>query len=261
MELEARQQPVDRERVDAGARGRACSGGGRRRQAPQVGASPATRQRQRAAPAGAAVPGQARRQARHRSRAAVPGFAADQAARRPQQAAGVIAQPEASGSGGRQPRRAVILVDSARACFPDCPALSRRVRRETPMPVVSHATAASVVRRAPRLVARPKSWRCSTCRSPELLHRAGTRAPPALRSGRSPGQHAAVGQDRRLPRGLRLLPAGGALPHRRRGDEADVDRRRASTRRSRPRPPARRASAWARPGARRRTATSPRSRR
>ena len=49
----------------------------------------------------------------------------------------------------------------------------------------------------------------------------------AFRSGRGADLDAAVDQDRRLPGGLRLLPAGGALRHRRQGREADGARRRA----------------------------------
>ena len=41
-------------------------------------------------------------------------------------------------------------------------------------------------------------------------------APRASRAERRAAVDAALDQDRRLPRGLRLLPAGGALPHRRR---------------------------------------------
>ena len=52
-------------------------------------------------------------------------------------------------------------------------------------------------------------------------------ASPVLRSNRSPDLDAAVDQDRRLPGGLRLLPAERALRHRREADEADGARRRA----------------------------------
>ena len=58
----------------------------------------------------------------------------------------------------------------------------------------------------------------------ELLHRAGTVHREHFDPDRGPGLHAAVGEDRRLPRGLRLLPAGRALPHRRRRHEADEHR-------------------------------------
>ena len=59
------------------------------------------------------------------------------------------------------------------------------------------------------------------------------RAPRALRSGRGAALDAALDQDRRLSRGLRLLPAVGALPDRcgRRGSAADRIRRRCRARR------------------------------
>ncbi|WP_227978100.1 biotin synthase BioB [Arenimonas daejeonensis] len=50
------------------------------------------------------------------------------------------------------------------------------------------------------------------------------RAPRAFRPERGPGLDPAVGENRRLPRGLRLLPAGRALPHRCRSHEADEHR-------------------------------------
>ena len=67
--------------------------------------------------------------------------------------------------------------------------------------------------------------------------------------------HLALDQDRRLPRGLRLLLAIGARRDRPQGREADGRRRRARRRAPRPRRRARSASAWARPGASPRTAT------
>ena len=91
---------------------------------------------------------------------------------------------------------------------------------------------------------------------PDLMFEAARIHRHAFRSGRGADLDAAVDQDRRLPGGLRLLPAGGALRHRRQGREADGARRRAGRGRARPRRAAPAASAWAPPGARRRTATS-----
>ena len=91
---------------------------------------------------------------------------------------------------------------------------------------------------------------------PELMFRAQSVHRAAFRSDRSADFDAAVDQDRRLPGGLRLLPAKRALRHRRRGREADGGRRgarRSARREGSAAPPA---SAWARPGARRRTAIS-----
>ena len=85
------------------------------------------------------------------------------------------------------------------------------------------------------------------------------RPPGAFRSGRGADLDAALDQDRRLPGGLRLLSAERALRHRRQGREADERRRGARPRRAPPRTRARAASAWARPGASRRIATSIRS--
>ena len=50
----------------------------------------------------------------------------------------------------------------------------------------------------------------------DLLHRAHSSSSRAFRSQRGPAFDPDFGQDRRLSRGLRLLPAGGALSHRRR---------------------------------------------
>ena len=55
----------------------------------------------------------------------------------------------------------------------------------------------------------------------ELLHPRADGASRELRSDRGRVRDAAVDQDRRLPRGLRLLPAGCPLRHRRRGHQAD----------------------------------------
>ena len=51
---------------------------------------------------------------------------------------------------------------------------------------------------------------------PELIFRAQSVHRAQLRSDRGAALHAAVDQDRRLPGGLRLLPAERALRHRRR---------------------------------------------
>ena len=51
----------------------------------------------------------------------------------------------------------------------------------------------------------------------DLLYRAQQVHREHFDAERGAGHHAAVDQDRRLPRGLRLLPAGRALRHRRRG--------------------------------------------
>ena len=59
---------------------------------------------------------------------------------------------------------------------------------------------------------------------PELIFRAQTHPPRALRSDRGADLHAAVDQDRRLSGGLRLLSAERALRHRRQGREADERR-------------------------------------
>ena len=59
---------------------------------------------------------------------------------------------------------------------------------------------------------------------PELMFQAPVGAPRQFRSGRGPGLDAAVDQDRRLPGGLRLLPAERQLRHRRQGREADEPR-------------------------------------
>ena len=74
---------------------------------------------------------------------------------------------------------------------------------------------------------------------------------------RGAGVHAAVDQDRRLPRGLRVLPAGGALPHRRAGAEIDERGGSAGTRAGGEAMPAPAVSAWARRGVARRIATCP----
>ncbi len=63
---------------------------------------------------------------------------------------------------------------------------------------------------------------------PELIFRAQQVHRSAFRSDRSADLDPAVDQDRRLPGGLRLLPAGRAIQHRRQGREADVARRRAA---------------------------------
>ncbi len=55
----------------------------------------------------------------------------------------------------------------------------------------------------------------------ELLHRAHSVHRAHHDPERGAGFHPAVDQDRRLPRGLRLLPAGRALRHRREGGKAD----------------------------------------
>ena len=85
------------------------------------------------------------------------------------------------------------------------------------------------------------------------------RPPRAFRSDRGADLDAAVDQDRRLPGGLRLLPAERALRHRRQGREADGARRRARRGARGQGRAAPAASAWARPGASRRTAISTRS--
>ena len=56
---------------------------------------------------------------------------------------------------------------------------------------------------------------------PELMFEARAHPPDAFRSGRGADLDAAVDQDRRLPGGLRLLPAERALRHRRRCRKAD----------------------------------------
>ena len=76
------------------------------------------------------------------------------------------------------------------------------------------------------------------------------RAPGGVEGEQGAAVQPAVDQDRRLPGRLRLLPAGGALPDRGEGREADAGARGAATRRRRRARRARRASAWARPGAR-----------
>ena len=135
-------------------------------------------------------------------------------------------QPDA-GAGARRLVNCVQvrLVDSAGHGFqtarPARPRLSENSHaccQPTPRP-----TAAAASGRPPRLVAR-RSPRPVRPALPGAAAPRRQRAPRALRPGRSPGQHPAVDQDRRLPRGLRLLPAGRALPHRRRRDQADVDR-------------------------------------
>ena len=82
------------------------------------------------------------------------------------------------------------------------------------------------------------------------------RASAALRAQHRADEHAAVDQDRRLPRGLRLLPAERALRHRAVARGADGSRGRARQRAEARRRPAPRASAWARPTARPRRAIS-----
>ena len=105
----------------------------------------------------------------------------------------------------------------------------------------------------------PKSPRCSTCRSPTCC---SARRPSTARTmPRDEVQlsHPAVDQDRRLPRGLRLLRQSASAETGLKADKLmDVDAVLAAARR-RPRTPARSASAWARPGATPRTATCPRS--
>ncbi len=61
----------------------------------------------------------------------------------------------------------------------------------------------------------------------ELMFRAAEVHRLKFRSGRGADLDPAVDQDRWLPGGLRLLPAGGAIRHRREGREADEPRRRA----------------------------------
>ncbi len=73
---------------------------------------------------------------------------------------------------------------------------------------------------------------------------------PAPRPLAGAGLRPALGQDGGLPRGLRLLPAGGALSHGRRGAASDGRRRRPGRRPARPGTTARPGSAWAPPGAR-----------
>src|SRR5207237_10875265 len=81
--------------------------------------------------------------------------------------------------------------------------------------------------------------RLDAARGARAARSPAARAGPSRADGASrglPGQQgpallAALGQDRRLPRGLRLLPAGGALPHRRRGGAA-APRRRSARRRA-----------------------------
>ena len=98
------------------------------------------------------------------------------------------------------------------------------------MPAVSHARR-QPVRTAPRL-ARDEVLALFDLPFTELLHRAGTVHREHFDPTEVQVSHAAVDQDRRLPRGLRLLPAGRALRHRRRGHEADEHRGRASRRRA-----------------------------
>ena len=78
----------------------------------------------------------------------------------------------------------------------------------------------------------------------------------ASRAQRRAAVDAAVDQDRRLSRGLRLLPAGGALSHGRRQRGAAGARRRGRRGARGEGARARRASAWAPRGAGRRSATS-----
>ena len=73
----------------------------------------------------------------------------------------------------------------------------------------------------------------------ELVHRAQTVHRALFGEQQGAALLAALDQDRRLPGGLRLLPAGGALQHRREGRAADGGRRGAR------RPRSRRASAGA----------------
>ena len=94
---------------------------------------------------------------------------------------------------------------------------------------------------------------------PELIFRAQSVHRRHFDPRRGPALDAAVDQDRRLPRGLRLLPAKRPLRDRRRGREADGPRRRAGGGARAPKRPAPAASAWARPGASPRTAISTRS--
>ena len=59
----------------------------------------------------------------------------------------------------------------------------------------------------------------------ELVYRAQTVHREVCEGQQGPALLAALGQDRRLPRGLRLLPAGRALRHRGEGREADAGAR------------------------------------
>ena len=83
----------------------------------------------------------------------------------------------------------------------------------------------------------------------DLMHRAQSIHRRHFDPNAGPGLDAAVDQDRRLPRGLRLLPAEHPLRHRPRARGADGTGRRSSRARAPHARPARRASAWARPGA------------
>ncbi len=67
---------------------------------------------------------------------------------------------------------------------------------------------------------------------PELMFRAQSVHRASFRPDRGADLDAAVDQDRRLPGGLRLLPAERALRHRRQGREADEPRRGARPRRA-----------------------------
>ena len=82
----------------------------------------------------------------------------------------------------------------------------------------------------------------------DLMHCAQSTHRAALRPERRAGLDAALDQDRRLPRGLRLLPAEHPLRHGPRARGADGARRRSSRARAPRATPARRASAWAPPG-------------
>ena len=84
----------------------------------------------------------------------------------------------------------------------------------------------------------------TTC-SPGAAHASGLPRP-----GHRADEHAAVDQDRRLPRGLRLLSAERALRHRRGSRRPDAARCRCWSARARRAPPAPRVFAWARPTAR-----------
>ena len=82
------------------------------------------------------------------------------------------------------------------------------------------------------------------------------RAPRPPRAEHGADEHAAVDQDRRLPGGLRVLPAERALRHGAGARGAAWRSRRYARRAARARRPAPRASAWAPPIARRRRRTS-----
>ena len=183
--------------------------------------------------------GRRRRHARHRwARRAAPG-------------GGRLRRLDREGRGGRARRTDGPLRASGLIFRPSSASWAHDADPRPPLPAFATAKPASAEH------AIRHDWtlaeirrRSTTCRCSDLVFRAQQVHRAASRADEVQVCDAAVGQDRRLPGGLRLLPAVGALRRpastRERADGRRRGARRGGARRGERAP---RASAWARPGA------------